>query len=40
MLDRMVGADKDGHSDLVMTMTKCVKGTYWYFPSEAELKGM
>jgi len=40
MLDRMVGAGGDGHSDLIMTMSKNVKGTYWYFPSEAELKGM
>lgn len=40
MLDRMVGADSDGHSDLVMTFTKCVKGTYWYFPSQSELKSM
>lgn len=40
MLDRMVGADADGHSDLVMIFTKCVKGTYWYFPSQAELKNL
>ena len=38
MLDRMVGAGGDGHSDLIMTMTKCIKGTYWYFPGQQELK--
>lgn len=40
MLDRMVGAGGDGHSDLIMTLTSCVKGTYWYFPSVPELKRM
>ncbi|XP_070578984.1 dye-decolorizing peroxidase YfeX-like [Ptychodera flava] len=38
MLDRMVGADKDGQSDDVMRMSDCVKGTYWYVPSQEELK--
>ncbi|XP_002732972.1 dye-decolorizing peroxidase YfeX-like [Saccoglossus kowalevskii] len=37
MLDRMVGADKDGFSDDIMRLTKCVKGTYWYVPSEQEM---
>ncbi|XP_067935810.1 dye-decolorizing peroxidase YfeX-like [Watersipora subatra] len=40
MLERMVGAGGDGHSDLIMTMTSCVKGTYWYFPSKKELKSV
>jgi len=38
MLDRMVGVDKDGHSDDIMRVTECVASTYWYFPSVAELK--
>ena len=38
MLDRMVGADVDGIADGVMMMTKCVSGTYWYFPSKNDLK--
>lgn len=38
MLDRMVGAGGDGHSDDIMRLTRNVKGTYWYFPGEAELK--
>ncbi|XP_070210175.1 dye-decolorizing peroxidase YfeX-like isoform X2 [Littorina saxatilis] len=38
MLDRMVGAGGDGHSDDIMRLTKNVKGTYWYFPGMAELK--
>lgn len=38
MLDRMVGADKDGQSDDIMRLTKCVSGTYWYFPSQQDLK--
>jgi len=37
MLDRMVGAGGDGHSDDIMRMTKCVQGSYWYFPGVAEL---
>lgn len=37
MLDRMVGAGGDGHSDDVMRLSKNVKGTYWYFPGEKEL---
>ena len=40
MLDRMVGAGGDGHSDLIMSLSKNVKGTYWYFPMESELKTM
>ncbi|KAK7469770.1 hypothetical protein BaRGS_00036197 [Batillaria attramentaria] len=38
MLDRMVGAGGDGHSDDIMRLSKNVKGTYWYFPGVAELK--
>lgn len=38
MLDRMVGAGGDPHSDDIMRLTKNVKGTYWYFPGVAELK--
>ena len=38
MLDRMVGAGGDGHSDDVMRVTECVAGTYWYFPGVNELK--
>ncbi|XP_076468356.1 dye-decolorizing peroxidase YfeX-like isoform X2 [Babylonia areolata] len=38
MLDRMVGAGGDGHSDDIMRFSKNVKGTYWYFPGTAELK--
>ena len=38
MLDRMVGKDKDGHSDDIMRMSECVASTYWYFPGAAELK--
>ena len=38
MLDNMVGACKDGHSDDVMRLTDCVKGTYWYFPGKSELQ--
>ena len=38
MLDRMVGADMDGHSDDIMRLTECVASTYWYFPSVADLK--
>jgi len=38
MLDRMVGAGGDGHSDDIMRLTKCVKGTYWYFPSLPEVE--
>lgn len=38
MLDRMVGARDDGHSDDIMRLSKNVKGTYWYFPGVAELK--
>lgn len=37
MLDMMVGAGGDPHSDDVMKLSKNVKGTYWYFPGEAEL---
>ena len=37
MLDRMTGKDKDGHCDDVMKLTKCVAGTYFYFPGVAEL---
>ncbi|GFO03008.1 Dyp-type peroxidase yfex-like protein [Plakobranchus ocellatus] len=37
MLDRMVGAGGDRHSDDVMRLSKNVKGTYWYFPGEQEL---
>ncbi|CAL1539657.1 unnamed protein product [Lymnaea stagnalis] len=37
MLDRMVGAGGDGHSDDIMRLSKNVKGTYWYFPSQSEL---
>lgn len=40
MLDRMVGAGGDGHSDDIMRISTCVKGTYWYFPSVAELKNL
>ena len=40
MLDRMVGADKDGLCDDVMRLTQCVSGTYWYFPSQENLKKM
>lgn len=38
MLDNMVGAGVDAHSDDVMRLTECVKGTYWYFPGAEELK--
>ena len=38
MLDRMVGADVDKECDDIMRLTKCVKGTYWYFPGKEELK--
>ena len=38
MLDMMVGAGGDPHSDDIMKLSKNVKGTYWYFPGEAELK--
>ena len=38
MLSNMVGAGVDGHSDDVMRLTKCVKGTYFYFPGANELK--
>lgn len=38
MLDRMVGADIDKECDDIMRLTKCVKGTYWYFPGKEELK--
>ena len=38
MLDRMVGCDKDGLCDDVMRVTRCVSGTYWYFPSQEQLK--
>ncbi|XP_077998108.1 dye-decolorizing peroxidase YfeX-like [Glandiceps talaboti] len=37
MLDRMVGADKDGLSDDVMRLSECTQGTYWYVPSSQEL---
>lgn len=37
MIDRMVGAGGDGHSDDIMRLTKNVKGTYWYFPGVGEL---
>lgn len=37
MLERMVGAGGDGHSDDIMRLSKNVKGTYWYFPGEKEL---
>ena len=37
MLDRMVGLDKDGHSDDVMKLSECVSGNYWYFPGAAQL---
>lgn len=37
MLDRMVGAAADGHSDDIMRLSRNVKGTYWYFPGEKEL---
>jgi len=37
MLDRMVGAGCDSACDDVMKMSKCVKGTYWYFPACHEL---
>lgn len=40
MLDRMVGAGGDGHSDDILRITKNVKGTYWYFPGVAELKNL
>ncbi|XP_033756755.1 dye-decolorizing peroxidase YfeX-like [Pecten maximus] len=40
MIDRMVGAGGDGHSDDIMRLTKNVKGTYWYFPGVAELNKM
>ncbi|KAK2150537.1 hypothetical protein LSH36_401g00069 [Paralvinella palmiformis] len=38
MLDRMVGADVDKECDDIMRLTKCVKGTYWYFPGKEQLK--
>ena len=38
MLERMVGAGGDGHSDDIMRLSQCVKGTYWYFPGQDELK--
>lgn len=37
MLDRMVGADKDGHSDDIMRLSECVASNFWYFPGAAEL---
>ncbi len=40
MLKRMVGESKDGLCDDVMRLSKCVKGTYWYFPSKDELKSL
>lgn len=40
MLDRMVGATADGLSDHIMKFSRCVEGSYWYFPSEQELKQM
>jgi len=38
MLSNMVGGGVDGHSDDIMRLTECVKGTYWYFPGVEELK--
>ncbi|KAK3606599.1 hypothetical protein CHS0354_001565 [Potamilus streckersoni] len=38
MLDRMVGAGDDPHSDDIMRLSRNVKGTFWYFPGVAELK--
>lgn len=38
MLDRMVGADSDGHSDDIMRLSECVASTFWYFPGLNELK--
>ena len=38
MLSNMVGGGIDAHSDDVMRLTECVKGTYWYFPGLDELK--
>lgn len=38
MLDNMVGACKDGHSDDIMRLSSCVKGTYWYFPGKQQLQ--
>jgi len=40
MLNRMVGAGGDGHCDDVMRLSKCTKGTYWYFPGEGDLAKM
>ena len=34
----MVGADADGLCDDVMRLSKCVSGSYWYFPSQENLK--
>jgi Dyp-type peroxidase family len=38
MLNRMVGAGPDGLPDDIMRFTRCVSGTYWYFPSKQDLK--
>jgi len=37
MLNRMVGAGGDGHSDDIMRLSKNTKGTYWYFPGQTDL---
>ena len=37
MLDRMVGAGGDGQCDDIMKLSRCVKGSYWYFPGQADL---
>jgi len=38
MLSNMVGGGIDSHSDDVMRLTACTKGTYWYFPGKSELQ--
>ncbi len=38
MLDRMVGAGGDSQCDDIMRLTKCIKGTYWYFPGKDEMR--
>ena len=38
MLDQMVGASGDGVCDHIMKLTKCKKSTFWYMPSQEELR--
>ncbi|CAI8021453.1 Dye-decolorizing peroxidase YfeX [Geodia barretti] len=38
MLDRMVGSQGDGVCDDIMRLSSCVSGSYWYFPSNQQLR--